>query len=137
MFLKYALMNPTGNKTILVTSAVTKKEYKEVTQILLKKEPTAEQVGFLAFAKDGSLDDEATDRMISERLVKENGCFMIPGFYGAMADGSIRTFTRGGSDITGALAAAALDADVYLKKKYGVDLDDPRIASAIIGCEPL
>ena len=55
MNLKYALMNPTGNKTILVTSTVTKKEYKEVAQILLKKEPTAEQVGFLAFAKDGSL----------------------------------------------------------------------------------
>ncbi|MBR3477295.1 MAG: hypothetical protein IKH39_09160 [Candidatus Methanomethylophilaceae archaeon] len=31
----------------------------------------------------------------------------------------------------------ALDADVYLKKKYGVDLEDPRIASAIVGCEPL
>ena len=38
---------------------------------------------------------------------------MIPGFYGAMPDGSIHTFSRGGSDITGALAAAALDADVY------------------------
>ena len=38
---------------------------------------------------------------------------VIPGFYGAMPDGSVKTFTRGGSDITGALAAAALDADVY------------------------
>ena len=38
---------------------------------------------------------------------------MIPGFYGAMPDGRIRTFSRVGSDITGALAAAALDADVY------------------------
>ena len=38
---------------------------------------------------------------------------VIPGLYGAMPDGSVKTFTRGGSDITGALAAAALDADVY------------------------
>ena len=38
---------------------------------------------------------------------------VIPGFYGTMPDGSIKTFSRGGSDITGALAAAALDADVY------------------------
>ena len=54
---------------------------------------------------------------------------MIPGFYGAMADGSIRTFTRGGSDITGALAAAALDADVYENwtDVSGVLMADPRI----------
>ena len=38
---------------------------------------------------------------------------VIPGFYGQLPDGKIKTFTRGGSDITGALAAAALDADVY------------------------
>ena len=38
---------------------------------------------------------------------------VIPGFYGVLPDGSIHTFSRGGSDITGALAAAALDADVY------------------------
>ena len=50
---------------------------------------------------------EALRRTASGRRV------VIPGFYGAMPDGSVKTFTRGGSDITGALAAAALDADVY------------------------
>ena len=54
---------------------------------------------------------------------------VIPGFYGTMPDGSIKTFTRGGSDITGALAAAALDADVYENwtDVSGFLMADPRI----------
>ena len=56
-------------------------------------------VGLQSFCIDGSV---AEDRKV-----------VIPGFYGVMPDGHIRTFSRGGSDITGALAAAALDADVY------------------------
>ena len=54
---------------------------------------------------------------------------VIPGFYGAMPDGSVKTFTRGGSDITGALAAAALDADVYENwtDVSGFLVADPRI----------
>ena len=54
---------------------------------------------------------------------------MIPGFYGCMPDGTIHTFSRGGSDITGALAAAALDADVYENwtDVSGILMADPRI----------
>ena len=54
---------------------------------------------------------------------------VIPGFYGVMPDGRIRTLTRGGSDITGALAAAALDADVYENwtDVSGILMADPRI----------
>ena len=66
---------------------------------------------WLRFNLDGSVDTaytyETLQRMVGGRSV------VIPGFYGTMPDGSIKTFTRGGSDITGALAAAALDADVY------------------------
>ena len=66
---------------------------------------------WLRFRLDGSVDTEYSyetlQRIVGSRKV------VIPGFYGAMPDGSIKTFTRGGSDITGALAAAALDADVY------------------------
>ena len=53
---------------------------------------------------------------------------VIPGFYGVMPDGRIRTFSRGGSDITGALAAAALDADVYENwtDVSGILMADPR-----------
>ena len=47
------------------------------------------------------------------RALAKDKCVVIPGFYGLMPDGKLRTLTRGGSDITGALAAAALDADVY------------------------
>jgi len=43
----YVLMNPTGNRTILVTGKVAKKDYKAIASELMKKEPTAEQVGFL------------------------------------------------------------------------------------------
>ena len=66
---------------------------------------------WLKFRLDGTVDQaqsyESLRRAASGRRV------VIPGFYGVMPDGSIHTFSRGGSDITGALAAAALDADVY------------------------
>ena len=54
---------------------------------------------------------------------------VIPGFYGVMPDGHIKTFSRGGSDITGALAAAALGADVYENwtDVSGILMADPRI----------
>ena len=64
------------------------------------------------FRADGSFDPEATNTAIGHALVSVEHA-VIPGFYGAMPDGSVHTFSRGGSDITGALAAAALDADVY------------------------
>lgn len=82
---------------------------------------------WLKFNLDGTVDQEKSyeilARMASGRRV------VIPGFYGAMPDGSIRTFTRGGSDITGALAAAALDADVYENwtDVSGFLMADPRI----------
>lgn len=66
---------------------------------------------WVKFRFDGTVDIDATyealHRAAGDRSV------VIPGFYGVMPDGRIRTFSRGGSDITGALAAAALDADVY------------------------
>ena len=82
---------------------------------------------WLKFNLDGTVDQEKSyeilARMASGRRV------VIPGFYGAMPDGSIKTFTRGGSDITGALAAAALDADVYENwtDVPGILTADPRI----------
>ena len=76
---------------------------------------------------DGTVDQpasyEALRRTASGRRV------VIPGFYGAMPDGSVKTFTRGGSDITGALAAAAVNADVYENwtDVSGILMADPRI----------
>ncbi len=66
---------------------------------------------WLKFNLDGSVDQEATYEALQHAA--DGRRVVIPGFYGVMPDGSIKTFSRGGSDITGALAAAALDADVY------------------------
>ena len=82
---------------------------------------------WIKFAMDGSVDKE-TSYTALKNLVSGKG-IVIPGFYGAMPDGRIRTFSRGGSDITGALAAAALDADVYENwtDVSGILMADPRI----------
>ena len=82
---------------------------------------------WIRFRFDGSVDQEATYANL-QTLVRGYGV-VIPGFYGLMPDGKIRTFSRGGSDITGALAAAALDADVYENwtDVSGILMADPRI----------
>ena len=82
---------------------------------------------WIRFRFDGSVDQEATYANL-QNLVRGYGV-VIPGFYGLMPDGKIRTFSRGGSDITGALAAAALDADVYetWTDVSGILMADPRI----------
>ena len=82
---------------------------------------------WVRFKYDGSVDQAATYGLLKE-LDKGVG-MVIPGFSGRMPDGKIRTFSRGGSDITGALAAAALDADVYENwtDVSGILMADPRI----------
>ena len=84
-------------------------------------------VDWVKFHLDGTVDTEATYEALRGQ-VRGPGV-VIPGFYGLMPDGKIRTFTRGGSDITGALAAAALDADVYENwtDVSGILMADPRI----------
>ena len=82
---------------------------------------------WIQFNMDGTVDKEVSYAKLKE-LGHGKG-IVIPGFYGAMPDGRIRTFTRGGSDITGALAAAALDANVYENwtDVSGILMADPRI----------
>ena len=82
---------------------------------------------WLKFKFDGSIDQEASYEEL--RRLAEGRSVVIPGFYGVMPDGRIRTLTRGGSDITGALAAASLDADVYENwtDVSGILMADPRI----------
>ena len=64
---------------------------------------------WLRFLPDGRVDTAASYALLRQAETP----FVTPGFYGAEASGAIRTFPRGGSDITGALAAAALDAELY------------------------
>ena len=79
------------------------------------------------FNIDGTVDTEKSYAALASKA--KGKTVVTPGFYGVMPDGSIRTFSRGGSDITGSLAAAALDADVYENwtDVSGILMADPRI----------
>ena len=66
------------------------------------------------FNDDGSFNDEVTNDLLSERL-KDMYTAVVPGFYGAKADGTVVTFSRGGSDISGSLVALAVHADQSAK----------------------
>ena len=79
------------------------------------------------FNIDGTVDKKKSYAALKELMSGEG--IVTPGFYGVMPNGSIRTFSRGGSDITGSLAAAALDAGVYENwtDVSGILMADPRI----------
>ena len=83
---------------------------------------------WVKFNMDGTVNKEESYEALKHQVLTGYGA-VIPGFYGVMPDGSIDTFSRGGSDITGALAAAALDADVYENwtDVSGILMADPRI----------
>ncbi len=66
----------------------------------------------ICFDKNGEFDAEKTNTVMSARLAKTKNA-VVPGFYGAMPDGTVKTFSRGGSDVTGSIVARALKADVY------------------------
>ena len=80
------------------------------------------------FGFDGRVDRENTDIAIAA-AVENYENVVIPGFYGRVPTGKIKVMTRGGSDITGALAAAAVDADVYENwtDVSGILMADPKI----------
>ncbi len=80
------------------------------------------------FNDDGSFNDEVTNDLLSERL-KDMYTAVVPGFYGAKADGTVVTFSRGGSDISGSLVALAVHADLYENwtDVSGFLIADPRI----------
>ena len=80
------------------------------------------------FGFDGQVDREKSYAAIA-KAVEEHGRVVIPGFYGLSPTGKIRVMSRGGSDITGALAAAAAGADVYenWKDVSGILMADPKI----------
>lgn len=68
-------------------------------------------------------------RLLAERLVDQEQLYVIPGFYGRNRDGEVKTFSRGGSDITGAIAARAAGAVLYENwtDTSGILMADPRI----------
>ena len=80
------------------------------------------------FDKNGNFDADKTDKLLSKRLAKCERA-VIPGFYGAYEDGTVKTFSRGGSDVTGSLVAKAIKADLYENwtDVSGFLVTDPRI----------
>ena len=64
------------------------------------------------FKEDGSFDSERTNDVMRDYLTKHEYA-VIPGFYGSMPNGTIKTFSRGGSDITGSIVARAASATIY------------------------
>ncbi len=96
----------------------------------------AEYLGFvfvdaaevILFEENGEYNVEVTNRKMRERLEGLDAA-VIPGFYGAYADGTVKTFSRGGSDITGSIVARAIKANVYENwtDVSGFLIADPRI----------
>jgi len=80
------------------------------------------------FNENGTLNDTKTNCILSNILrMHENA--VVPGFYGALPDGTVKTFSRGGSDISGSLVARAVGADLYENWTdiSGFKMADPRI----------
>ena len=90
--------------------------------------PFVDAAEVIFFQPDGSLNDEKTEKVLRERLSGlENA--VIPGFYGCGADGYVKTFSRGGSDVTGSIVAGAVKASLYENwtDVSGFLVTDPRI----------
>lgn len=126
---EFSALKASMNKAASVDYIVSRGEY-------LNAKLMAEYLGYtfidskdwLCFGYDGKVDFEksyATLRKLFAHAKKA----VLPGFYGALPDGDIKTFSRGGSDVTGAIAAAALDADAYENwtDVSGILMADPRI----------
>ena len=127
------------------------KDFEEITNIL-KTEPTKDYAAsrgeylngkimaayldaefidaaeVIFFNEEGNLNTYKTEKMLAQRLAA-NKPAVVPGFYGMGKDGKVKTFSRGGSDVTGSLVAQAVKADVYENwtDVSGFLVADPRI----------
>ena len=91
--------------------------------------------GLIKFNEKGKFKNGLTDDALREELLKHEKA-VLPGFYGTYPDGRIKTFSRGGSDITGSLVARALNADVYENwtDVSGFLMADPKI---VVNAKPI
>ncbi len=90
--------------------------------------PFIDAADVIFFDKNGCFDSERTDEVLSAKL-KAMEHAVVPGFYGSMPNDTIKTFSRGGSDITGSIVARAARADMYENwtDVSGFLMADPRI----------
>lgn len=82
----------------------------------------------IRFDENGVFDADTTDKILSAKLASYEKA-VVPGFYGAKEDGTVVTFSRGGSDITGSIVAKACNASIYENwtDVSGCLVADPRI----------
>ncbi len=93
--------------------------------------PFVDPARAIRFTPDGAWDEEATLRSLTRALDGLDGA-VIAGFYGSRPDGSIQTFSRGGSDVTGAIVARATNSELYENwtDVSGLLAADPRVVEA-------
>ena len=94
--------------------------------------------GYIKFDRHGTFASEWTNETLAEELEKHERA-VIPGFYGSFPNGEVRTFPRGGSDITGAVVSRAVGADVYENwtDVSGFLMADPRVVDNPKGIDVL
>ncbi len=92
----------------------------------------------ISFDENGEFNAVTTNKIMSARLAQYERA-VVPGFYGAMPDGKVKTFSRGGSDVTGSIVAKAVKADVYENwtDVSGFLLADPRIIKNPVAIETI
>lgn len=92
----------------------------------------------ILFTEDGEFDSEKTNECLS-KVLEAHDRAVIPGFYGVCPDGKVKTFSRGGSDITGSIVARAAKASVYENwtDVSGLLIVDPRIIKNPEGIETI
>jgi len=90
--------------------------------------PLIDPAEMIRFDENGRFLANETQASVSARLANEDSG-VIPGFYGALPDGSIQTFSRGGSDVTGAIISRGIGAEIYENwtDVSGLQMADPRI----------
>lgn len=90
--------------------------------------PFVDSAEVIRFDEHGEFDADTTNKLMEKKLAELEKA-IIPGFYGAYADGKIKTFSRGGSDITGSIVAKAVKADLYENwtDVSGFLVTDPRL----------
>lgn len=90
------------------------------------------------FQENGSFDSERTNVTLSA-ILRNHKQAVIPGFYGSMPNGTIKTFSRGGSDVTGSIVARAVHADIYENwtDVSGFLMADPRVVDDPKGIETI
>ena len=109
--------------------AASRGEY--LNSILLAKYlgfPFLDTVGLLYFNESGDFDLDRTISKLGPKLAEMENA-VIPGFYGSMPNDTIKTFSRGGSDVTGSIVARAVNAEIYENwtDVSGFLICDPRI----------